>query len=487
MFTGVWIFVASHVKKDSLLYGMLRFVYRRLIKLRAIFDNALSLLPLKLLSTDILRRLFWKEFNDNRFDHAFAIAEIMQQRPISRMYLIEIAVIYDQLGQIQHARNLWRRAEEVKASEAAYQKFDKQNKRLFSPMYFAAIGHVAHMEIYLRAQELGMIKKRENIFVGSPKLTGGSALIQVYRDLLTFQEKPSPNLMKTAVAYGEIMPLIEKTDGSYQEYNFLGPEVELAWYKKFDKSPFSPPEHFLTLRDEFLRKRGLDPNNFWVTLHVRSAGDPTRSLRDATLENYKKAIQFILDRGGYVVRLGDPSMLTLDMGPHVIDLAHAPDRTPELDIAFVAQARFAICVNSGPAYIPGIFDIPALATNWPNLSNIPWFRKYRLLPRHACYISTGKELSLSARLSPQVGMIESHLDAQTKDIRFEENSAEEILGAVRDMFDFPDVTPEQVRGQEILRYNGCYPLLIDQGFLEQNRQFLSDTPYKNIITSNINM
>ena len=62
----------------------------------------------------------------------------------------------------------------------------------------------------------------------------------------------------------------------------------------------------------FFKDIGINLNkNWYVLLHVRSTSDNNFSHRNSDITNYKKAIEFITSRGGFVVRIGDKSMKKL--------------------------------------------------------------------------------------------------------------------------------------------------------------------------------
>lgn len=467
------IAISSRLKRRSPVFRAGAVIYRFIDRLLDRVALLSGILPLRWLPTVWLRRLYFRARANSDFATGVRVADAMLERPLTRTQIYEIAPVYSVLGRQDYAQTLWRQAEANVATEPGYSEFLRMNARLFSPFFFGNYGHVAHMELYLRAQELGLMASKDNVFLGSRSMTLGSYLLEIFADRLRFESRPSVKLVELAERFGEIVNLFELTDGSYVTLPELGFLVERAWYECHDRPAFALPAHFADRRREFLAKRGGDDQSWWVTFHVRSRGDQAATLRDATLENYLPAMRDVIARGGWVIRLGDPSMPSLPAMERSIDLPHADDRTPDLDIAFMAGAIFAVGVNSGPAYVPGLFDRPALLTNWPNLGNIPWYRHYRLLPRHARWIGNEKELSLRERCSGVAGQCESVLDAESKGVIFSENSSEEILTAVQAMFNPAVLSSKQRRAAEILSDHSLYPLMIDENFMNNSSGFLN--------------
>src|SRR5256885_8476241 len=59
------------------------------------------------------------------------------------------------------------------------------------------------------------------------------------------------------------------------------------------------------------------------------------------------AVQEITRRGGWVVRLGDPTMEPFPPTPAVIDYAHSRLKSPATDVFLCGACRFFIGVASG--------------------------------------------------------------------------------------------------------------------------------------------
>lgn len=59
----------------------------------------------------------------------------------------------------------------------------------------------------------------------------------------------------------------------------------------------------------------------------------------------------------------DGSMTPLPAMDRVVDYAHHPERSPELDLFLAARCRFFIGTSSGLALVATVFSRPVLYTN----------------------------------------------------------------------------------------------------------------------------
>ena len=123
-----------------------------------------------------------------------------------------------------------------------------------------------------------------------------------------------------------------------------------------------------------LKKFGLPDDAWYVTLHIREGGYRTTKLggdgehwRNSNPHTYQDAIDFIIHEGGWVFRMGDPSMTPLLDIPQLIDYAHHPLRSDWLDIFLAATSRFCIGTSSGFSRVASLFGVPTILSNNPKL------------------------------------------------------------------------------------------------------------------------
>src|SRR5262249_38253924 len=127
---------------------------------------------------------------------------------------------------------------------------------------------------------------------------------------------------------------------------------------------------------ECLKQLGVPPERWFVTLHVRETGYKPSDIgfrhRNADLDSYLPAIDALIQRGGFVVRLGSPHMRPATPRNGFIDYAHSSLRSDWMDIFLIAEGLFHIGVESGISHLPVTFGLPSLYANWMRWGILPW-------------------------------------------------------------------------------------------------------------------
>lgn len=175
-----------------------------------------------------------------------------------------------------------------------------------------------------------------------------------------------------------------------------------------------------------------------VALHVRESGykvaqgaeDRDKDIvRNASLDSYLPAVDWLVSRGYVVARIGDTSMTPLTR-PGVVDLATSPERSLALDLFAVQRSAFFIASDSGPYNLSFLFDVPSLLTNVTHfLGAYPLRPADRYIVRHAYDANDGHELALNEMLTPH------HLKFRfdTGHVRFGDNTEDEILAGTQEI------------------------------------------------------
>lgn len=134
-----------------------------------------------------------------------------------------------------------------------------------------------------------------------------------------------------------------------------------------------PPLLLLTNEDQKwgadrLLELGLPERAWFVCVHNREGGyspidEELHIHRNCRIENTIFAMREIINRGGWVIRIGDPSMQRLEPMDKVIDYAHHSLKSERLDIILCAMARFILGNTSGISLVGTIFGVPCALAN----------------------------------------------------------------------------------------------------------------------------
>jgi putative glycosyltransferase (TIGR04372 family) len=196
---------------------------------------------------------------------------------------------------------------------------------------------------------------------------------------------------------------------------------------------------------------GLTSNSPIVALHVREAGyKPSQgvedrgkdAVRNAALQSYIPAIDWLVSRGFLVARIGDASMTPMRRAG-VVDLATRPERSLALELLAVKRSRFLIATDSGPYNLSFLLNVPSLLTNVTHfLGAYPLRAADRYMLRRAYDARDGHELTLAEMLTPH------HLKFRfdSAHVRFDDNTADDIVAGVQEMVQntAEDPTSEQL-------------------------------------------
>jgi putative glycosyltransferase (TIGR04372 family) len=131
-------------------------------------------------------------------------------------------------------------------------------------------------------------------------------------------------------------------------------------------SPLKIQESRVPDLSERLVEAGVDPDNWFVCMHMREGDYKYRKtvgdIRNVNVMTYIALARYIITTyGGQVVRIGDPSMQPITPMPGFVDLSQQEDIF-DLQTFAVSRSRFYIG-GSGPADVPKAFNVPAAGTD----------------------------------------------------------------------------------------------------------------------------
>lgn len=241
-----------------------------------------------------------------------------------------------------------------------------------------------------------------------------------------------------------LLPLVRiQNNFQAREYDFRTEEFErdmeaFPWFNDQDRA-----------RGELLLKEmGLDSKDAWfVCFFARddaynesmSEGPELdyyktyHSCRNADIDNYIKAIKFILENGGYVIRLGSVVKKRISYThPRLIDYPFSGYRSDFADVYLACHCKFFIGTSSGVVDLSGISDVPLGMVDYPlyyavlareNMLYIPKLLKFSY---NGEYVSVKKCFDIFEGFS--LSRIVSIIDAMKRnDVVLEDNSEDDIL------------------------------------------------------------
>jgi putative glycosyltransferase (TIGR04372 family) len=379
--------------------------------------------------------------------------------------------------------------------------------RILGDSWFVALGHVAMLDFLLKKQKLGW-DGADTIFVTSADLRNvpGQTLLREFQrlgmlflwpdDLKTvFDRLVESANDKYAMAHNDVRAVdrhrqreVEQVSVAplrspqFRRWDYLengerAALVEEFWETFFpdgDGLPYShaaakiqnrweaegrPPNLARTAEADaalriLRRQLGIPDSGWYVCLHVRQGGfhrgwnSRWEQARDADISTYSAAMQTIVDHGGYVVRMGDPSMPRLLPAERTIDYAHSEFKSEYADILLLSGARFFVGTNSGLSVVPGVYGVPCVLTNWVPVGLPNWFGIDVVIPKLLRNKASGTFLTLEEMFATDAGYVQNPRDLPPS-VEFVDNSPEDIAFAVTQMLCELDGDADRVRDRNI--------------------------------------
>ena len=363
-------------------------------------------------------------------------------RPSTDDYLLGAMCRYHGLGQFREAVALLEGANERGTARAKRLGLAKTPFRVLDSVWARHIGHIAEIDYVIK---LGLLEGRRHgdtilyLPPGSP--VANRFLLQQVAAGLRLVENPAD----LPFAASAVQPLHydlrgpRLSDGTTAYFWEIAGKTHKRWDEEKRAPLFSLPRETNSRGWATLHKMGVPQDAWFVTLHVREGtwdgrGGGIHGIRNADVSTYFPAITEITRRGGWVVRIGDPSMTPLPILPKVLDYSHSDERADWMDIFTLACCRFMIGTNSGPAFVPPLYGTPCVLTNWWPPAERPWHASDIFIPKMHRRLSDGSYLTLRESLCEPFSFCHSRRYlADHEGVVVEDNDPELIRAAVVEM------------------------------------------------------
>lgn len=256
---------------------------------------------------------------------------------------------------------------------ARYPQFDAaQPCRILPFEWVTQIGHLGGLiDCYYKMTRLGMLP-RANYLLLAPRAKVCNPDLLAYWDryfTIVRDDQLVNDLFPYQRYFGDGFSALRCCGEEAEPWTHAGARAQVEWARQ-GRAPLltlSPADRDFGYTQ--LRAMGVPQGAWYVALHVREGGfhrdfeaSPFEH-RNSRIEDYFGAIREIVDRGGFVIRLGDRGMHRLPAMPQVIDYATGPHKSSRMDVFLLAACRFFIGTTSGLTNAALAFGTPALLLN----------------------------------------------------------------------------------------------------------------------------
>lgn len=301
------------------------------------------------------------------------------------------------------------------------------------------IGHmVAEVDCFLKERALGLIPDERLILLLDRRRAGNRALLDVYKHHFTVLDRPWQRRLFSELAKIPALrlPLGRPIIGLGESARY--PQVLGLWG---DRPPvITLPDDIETRGRARLAEMGVPEGAWFVCVHVRESGyspadESTHAHRNADIASYRPAIEAITSRGGWVIRVGDPTMRPLEDMEQVVDYALSDLKADWMDLWLCAHNRFFLGTTSGLTMLAAMFNKPSALVNL-----IPHGASYGMAPNDISIPKTlvnrsGRPLRLGEIFGTPLSLYRFAFVFEAKGVRILDNSPEEIRDLVVEMMD----------------------------------------------------
>jgi putative glycosyltransferase (TIGR04372 family) len=276
---------------------------------------------------------------------------------------------------------------------------------------------------------------------------------------------------------------------------YTNKEVSFESIEKYDnfKLSFLIPKKFYTKSQNILKKINYNNNSKIVCIHVRDSSfhndKNRRSYRNPTIENYYDSINYLLDKGYSVFRLGLVAEKKIQIfNKNFFDLPFliTPDEIEFLQFYLVENCQFFIAHESGPQYLPWFQNKPTLYTNVfkffyltsPNINCRYTFRKI---------FDKKKNKLLNLREYLRLPYAYHDVNKYNDNFLFIENTKEELLNSLKE-FEEHYINKNWKLSNLQIEFNDFIKKRLKEMFINKEKDQknnLSNQNYKILIVKNI--
>jgi putative glycosyltransferase (TIGR04372 family) len=230
-----------------------------------------------------------------------------------------------------------------------------------------AIGQLAaEMDYFLKRRALGEYPKIKPIFFNKRGYGFNAALFEIWARHV--------KMTTNRIAYDLLRPLEFFPFLRIDFVEVLLPVDRPAQYQAIvnrwgDRPPiFGLPDEILAKGYRTLRDMGVPDGAWFVPVHARDGVfaptvEHVYDYRNCHISNYVAAVDAVIARGGWCIRMGEKGTPPLPERRGVINYPDTPFKSDWMDLFLCSQARFFLGNTSGLKMVSTISGVPCAAAN----------------------------------------------------------------------------------------------------------------------------
>jgi len=362
-------------------------------------------------------------------------------------------------GRTEEAVNIFQEYYQKQRKLAEIHGVDKLGIRFVDPHNTTyAIGHTGLLDYSVKMSLLGLRPPHRTMLLTPPNHTiANSHYLKYWQRYVQIISEPS-QVARLSQVVRYLSDFFLATPARDKTWLYF--QAEATVQKQWEAEGREP---LLTLSDfdfergwRTLESLGVPKNAWFVCLHVRESGyhqslAGIKACHNADIDTYRLAIETIVKRGGWVVRLGDSSMTPLPSMDGVIDYACSSLKSEWMDVFLCASGRFFLGSTSGLCYVPASFGVPCALTNWACMGLQSSYGKDIFIPKLYWSEILGRYLTLEEAMSAPYGQVNNSRLLSALGVRLIDNAPEEIRDLAVEMLGRLDGTIDYTASDELLQ------------------------------------
>jgi putative glycosyltransferase (TIGR04372 family) len=344
---------------------------------------------------------------------------------------------------------------------------------------YTRIGHIVmDLDVYVKKGRLGTRPWMYGIMLAPPEKFVNFCMLSYWRRYVRMITHPK--LIKFLEPLAAVESLRHELATQFWPTTF-------AYEAKFGTQPLlSLSKGHIEEGWKCLGKFGVPRGSWFACLHVRESGFlphmTNHAYRDADVFTYLPAVEAIRERGGWVIRMGDPTMKKLPRMDRVIDYPYTDARSDWMDVFCLASCKFFLGTTSGPLCVSYGFGVPVAGANWTPMVLAPFSKKDLFIPKLLWSEEKERLLTFEEVLSSPLRDLTATWDYLAHRVRLVDSTPDEIKDLALEMLGRLDgtarYTPEdeqlQARFQALMALDPTNPTPARAGrdFLRKYRNLL---------------
>jgi len=236
------------------------------------------------------------------------------------------------------------------------------NQKYFGSYFTSSIGHSCILADHVILKSITNSQTKDILYISKDKVANSNLISYLSPFFEVVYEEDNAILESTINKLEDPFAYLFLYEDKWEHWYDVRYDLYNKWFEKNNNKPLlSLSNKDIEYGWSHLKKFGIKKNDWFIVLHVRFS--PGGSLRNTNIFNYSKAIDKIIENGGWVIRIGDINMPSIPARKNLIDFSQAKIKYERLDIFLLGHCLFAINSTSGPANVPILFGKCSLQTN----------------------------------------------------------------------------------------------------------------------------